>query len=577
MNSAESVAYIALARKWRPGQFADIVGQGSVVKTLMNAIRTQRIHHAYLFTGSRGIGKTSIARIFAKALRCQNPSEAPGKRFGAEQASLAEQSNESWLTSCDACPACLEITRGNSVDVIEIDGASNNGVDAVREIRESAKYLPSSGSRKIYIVDEVHMLTTAAFNAMLKTLEEPPAHVLFIFATTEPHKIPATILSRCQHFDYRRVSVTQIQQRLAEVTLAEGIEAEPGALALLARAAEGSMRDAMSLLDQVISFSGRKLTVNSTRESIGLLQSEAVLALLEAVLARKPLDALARVQQTHQAGHDLKVLTRTLLEILHGCILASVGASLGALGAEFSPEEEAEIQRIAQLRPLEEMELIFQVLHQGVEWVAKSPQPKIVLDVLVIKCATAEALAQVQTAQFGAAIAAPTAQAPAPQQVAAPTPVQASAPAVVQPAAPTPRAAPTWEGFIQFVRGARPMLASIMEHGQGEPGADVLVIAFNPADSYFKEQLQSRAYVEPLNALAREYWARPIRVQIESRAVGESVALRREREQRDHEAAIRKGAANHPTLLEAKSLFGAELAPIELIQSEGGGPHAPLE
>ena len=192
----EAFSYVVLARKWRPAQFADIVGQGHVVRTLMNAIKSNRIHQAYLFTGSRGIGKTSIARIFAKAIRC-------------EQA----KTEDSWILSCGTCSCCKEIASGNSVDVIEIDGASNNGVEAVREIRENAKYMPSTGARKIYIIDEVHMLTTAAFNALLKTLEEPPAHVIFMFATTEPHKIPATILSRCQRFDFRRVTQAQAQQR----------------------------------------------------------------------------------------------------------------------------------------------------------------------------------------------------------------------------------------------------------------------------------------------------------------------------------------------------------------------------
>src|SRR4051812_30676062 len=186
----------------------------------MNAIRAERIHQAYLFTGSRGIGKTSIARIFAKAIRC-------------EHTEWRSEKNGEWLFSCDQCSNCREITAGSSVDVMEIDGASNNGVEAVREIRENARYMPSSGSRKIYIIDEVHMLTTAAFNALLKTLEEPPPHVFFIFATTEPHKIPATILSRCQKFDYRRVTLSQIQRRLNYILSAEGLQAEEGALSLI--------------------------------------------------------------------------------------------------------------------------------------------------------------------------------------------------------------------------------------------------------------------------------------------------------------------------------------------------------
>ena len=344
----------------------------------MNAIRTGRIHQAYLMTGSRGIGKTSIARIFAKAVRCPEVKTAEGP--------------ESWLVSCGQCPSCKEIASGNSVDVIEIDGASNNGVDAVREIRENAKYMPATGGKKIYIIDEVHMLTTAAFNALLKTLEEPPAHVIFIFATTEPHKIPATILSRCQRFDLRRVTLAQIQGRLNQVCQAEGIETEAGALALVARAAEGSMRDSLSLLDQVIAYSGQKITTQSARESVGLIEGQTLMQVLRGVLARKPLDAMAAVDQAYQQGHDLKVLTRSLIEFLYGAILAKVG-STGSSGLELSQDEWSELQELTSLRSLEEMELIFQALHQGVEWIARSPQPKIVLDVLLIKCATAEGLA----------------------------------------------------------------------------------------------------------------------------------------------------------------------------------------
>lgn len=367
-------SYVVLARKWRPAQFSDIVGQSHIVRTLTNAIRLQRVHHAYLFTGSRGIGKTSIARIFAKVIRCENTRDENGV-----------------ILSCDACSSCSEITAGSSVDVIEIDGASNNGVEAVREIRENAKYMPATGAKKVYIVDEVHMLTTAAFNALLKTLEEPPAHVIFIFATTDPHKIPATILSRCQRFDYRRVTLSQIQARLEEISRAEGIQTETGALALIARAAEGSMRDALSLLDQVIAFSGQTISVQSVRESVGLIGGQVLIAIITAIFQRKPLDALKWIDEAFQQGHDLRVLTRSLTEFLHAVLLIHVGAPPSATHA-LSEEEWKELQAIAPSRSIEEIELIFQVLHHGLEWIARSPQPKTVLDVLVIKCTTADAL-----------------------------------------------------------------------------------------------------------------------------------------------------------------------------------------
>jgi DNA polymerase-3 subunit gamma/tau len=504
--------YVVLARKWRPAQFSDIVGQSHIVRTLTNAILSERIHQAYLFTGSRGIGKTSIARIFAKVIRCETVQNINGI-----------------LRSCDQCSNCKEITGSTSVDVIEIDGASNNGVEAVREIRENAKYMPSSGTRKIYIIDEVHMLTTAAFNALLKTLEEPPAHIIFVFATTEPHKIPATILSRCQRFDYRRVTLQQIQTRLSEVILAEHIQAEPGVLALMARAAEGSMRDALSLLDQVIAFAGAQISLQSVRESIGLIEGQSLIGILKGIFERKPLDALSFVEQTFQRGHDLRVLTRNLIEFLHGVLLAKIG-SPHAAALELSEEEWKELQEISQLRTLEEIELIFQVLHNGLDWIARSPQPKIVLDVLLIKCAMAESLLYIETANGAAG---PTSL-PSPQSASGSIPpsspistlgtstvssivsklaASVSSSPKVEPTAPaatvstlptftpavletsvTPPKAKTWEGFIEHVRKSRPLLASILEHSSTTtlPSMETLAndrcltICFSPQEAYFR-------------------------------------------------------------------------------------------
>jgi DNA polymerase III subunit gamma/tau len=376
-SSGAPAPYVALARKWRPAQFPEIVGQSHVVRTLSNAIRSQRLHHAYLFTGSRGIGKTSIARIFSKVIRCAD--------FKLQ---------EGWLLSCDRCSSCKEITNGNSVDVLEIDGASNNGVDAIREIRENAKFLPSVGSKKIYIIDEVHMLTTAAFNALLKTLEEPPSHVIFIFATTEPHKLPATILSRCQRYDFRRVNADQIEGRVDQILESENLQAEPGSLAILAQAADGSMRDALSLLDQAIAFCGAKLTNAGLRECFGMIEAQVIHRLLKAVLARDTKEALQVVASAHRQGHDLKMIARNLLELLHRVVLTQIGA-LEEAGLELTAQEVDELHALSKLRPLEELDLIFQAIHVGFDHIARSPQPKATIDLLIIKCALAEALVEV--------------------------------------------------------------------------------------------------------------------------------------------------------------------------------------
>jgi DNA polymerase-3 subunit gamma/tau len=636
--SSVQTPYVVLARKWRPAQFSDIVGQHHIIRTLMNAIRAERIHQAYLFTGSRGIGKTSIARIFAKVIRCEHTqTSAPDSKREdvAPKGALAID----WLSSCDACASCKEIAAGTSVDVIEIDGASNNGVEAVREIRENAKYMPSSGTRKIYIIDEVHMLTTAAFNALLKILEEPPPHVIFVFATTEPHKIPATILSRCQRFDFRRVTMVQIQTRLAEVTQAEGMQAEPGALSLIARAAEGGMRDAMSLLDQVISFSGQQINAQSVRDSIGLIEGQTLLGIVDGIFARKPLEALALVEQAYNRGHDLRVLTRSLIEFLHAAVLARIGAT-HSTSLELAEEEWNELKKSAEQRSLEEIELIFQVLHHGLEWIARSPQPKVVLDVLIVKCATAEALIYVGDSEATGGIGGsggngPRAHSAAPALTPAspvhPAPRHAAPPAAESipetapipvshhrpftPATPSPRAAtaahaiaealeqhrpataavapvvqaplvtkapvagpvPTWEGFIDQVRKTRPLLASILEHAHCEGVNEAeggLLISIPPNDAYYKDQLSSKIYNEQLLNLSKEYFGRALRIQIELRDAGESVASKRDRELKDRERTARSAAQNHPIILEARALFGGELGPIELAPAQGSeGQH----
>jgi DNA polymerase III subunit gamma/tau len=580
------------------------------VRTLVNAIRSERIHQAYLFTGSRGIGKTSIARIFAKAIRCEN------SRFENET-----------ILSCGECSSCKEITSGTGTDVIEIDGASNNGVEAVREIRENAKFMPSYGARKIYIIDEVHMLTTAAFNALLKTLEEPPAHVIFMFATTEPHKIPATILSRCQRFDFRRVTQTQAQQRLLEVSKAENLKVENGALALMARAAEGSMRDALSLLDQVIAFSGGDITVQSVRDSIGLIEGQTLLGILTGIFARKPLDALELVEQAYQRGHDLRVLGRSLVEFLHAAILAKVGAP-NSQTLELSEEEWKELRSIAALRELSEIEMIFQVLHHGLEWIARSPQPKVVLDVLVIKCATAEALIFADSAadtdtgnsNSDSSKSAPVQQASAPTkntapqtiapqaEVIAPAPSRAASIAAsisggsssvvlktgaITPAPATPvatvtapessidaslnqKVGPTFctpEGFVEYVRKSRPLLASILEHGsdgQVLETEQAFRLYYRPEESYYHKQLQNRTSLDQILLLTKEYFGKPLRMIVELKEGGESLADRKDRQHKDRQEKARQAVQSHPIIQEAKSLFGGELGPIELTDNDGG-------
>ena len=279
------MSYLVLARKWRPQSFEDIVGQEHVTRTLKNAISSERVAHAYLFTGARGVGKTSAARILAKALNCEKgPTTQP----------------------CNECTHCREIASGASVDVHEIDGASNTSVDDVRDLKEGINYLPSSCRKKIYIIDEVHMLSTSAFNALLKTLEEPPSHVIFIFATTEPHKIPGTILSRCQRFDFKRISVRLIYDRLKGIASEEGLEISEKSLMIIAREADGGMRDAQSLLDQVISFSGSKISDEEVIDVLGVIDLALIQEAAVAVLNNDPEKCLELVGRLFTYGWDVK-------------------------------------------------------------------------------------------------------------------------------------------------------------------------------------------------------------------------------------------------------------------------------
>src|SRR2546425_3290827 len=297
------MSYTVIARKWRPQNFEDVVGQRTITQTLQNAIRSKRVAHAFIFSGPRGVGKTTTARILARALNChRGPTAEP----------------------CGECVSCIEIAAGNSLDVQEVDAASNRGIDDIRELRDNIKYRPARDRFKIFIIDEVHMLTNEAFNALLKTLEEPPEHVKFIMATTEPHKVPVTILSRCQHFEFKMIPYQQILERLRLIAQSEGIEISDHALRLVCGASEGSMRDAQSALDQVLAFSGKEVRDEDVRALLGVIAEDLLNAVVDALIRRDRKALLGQLHQIAGYGHDLRVLCRKLLEHFRHLLVVKV-------------------------------------------------------------------------------------------------------------------------------------------------------------------------------------------------------------------------------------------------------------
>jgi DNA polymerase-3 subunit gamma/tau len=367
------MSYLVVARKWRPQTFEDVAGQGHITRTLQNAIRANRIAHAYLFTGVRGVGKTTAARILAKALNCENgPTPTP----------------------CNQCSRCVEITSGKCIDVLEIDGASNRGIDEVRQIIENVRYQPANCRFKVYIIDEVHQVTKDAFNALLKTLEEPPPSVKFILATTEPQRLPETILSRCQRYDFRRIALREIVERLSAIANDEGLSITDGALVLLAREADGSMRDAQSLLEQVLASAGSAAPVNekSLQEVLGLSERRALYDLSSAVIAGNAGRCLEIIATMASEGHDFCRLSRDLVEHFRNLMVARLMEKSAAHNSadllDLPDQEVAELAAQNQELSVDTLMDYFDFMSAGDDEVARSAYPRFALEAVMVRLAT---------------------------------------------------------------------------------------------------------------------------------------------------------------------------------------------
>ena len=355
------MAYVALYRRWRPESFADLVGQEHISRTLSRAVTSGQTSHAYLFTGPRGTGKTSTAKILARALNC---AEGPT------------------LTPCGVCDSCRSISDGSSMDVFEIDAASNRGIDEIRDLRESVKFAPTEGHYKIYIIDEVHMLTTEAFNALLKTLEEPPERVIFILATTEPHKVPATIQSRCQRYDFHRITVTEIRDRLIYVCKESDIAAEEDALGIIAEQADGGMRDALSILDQCMALAEGTLTAERVQEALGLVGRAWIRRMAGEIAARDAAALIAQLSELLQSGRELKQVLAELAQYFRRLMIAGVGGAVSA--AELCAGDAEELRMDAAQFTQEEIMSILRRLNETMQELRTSPQPRIAVETLLI-------------------------------------------------------------------------------------------------------------------------------------------------------------------------------------------------
>ena len=461
-----------LARKWRPRSFTELVGQEHVVRALTNALRQQRLHHAYLFTGTRGVGKTTLARILAKSLNCETGvTDAP----------------------CGKCGACTEIDAGRFVDLIELDAASNTQVDNMRELLENALYAPTSGRYKVYIIDEVHMLSRSAFNAMLKTLEEPPGHVKFILATTDPQKIPVTVLSRCLQFSLKQIPPHQIRDRLTEVLAAENVKADAPSVALVARAAEGSLRDALSLLDQAIAHGGGALDEASTRDMLGAVDKTYLHAVLRALAARDGAALAAEAGQMGERSLSFEAALQDLAVLLHRMALVQVVPdSL----ADDDPDAVA-IRELAQAFGADELQLYYQIAVQGRAEIGLAPDESAGFMMTLLR--------MLAFAPGGSAIAA----IPPQTRAAMPTAVSSRAPSATAAAATNAKADPSSWAELVGELGLSAMANQLaLRCEMIKRTADEIELRISPAD----ERLFDKPYRDKLTAAVRQHLGAQLKV-----------------------------------------------------------------
>jgi len=475
------MSYLVFARKWRPQNFDEVIGQEHIATTLKNAISLNRVAHAYLFSGPRGTGKTSMARILAKALNCEKgPAPSP----------------------CGRCDSCKEISDGRSLDVIEIDGASNRGIEQIRQLRENVKFAPAKARFKIYIIDEVHQITTDGFNALLKTLEEPPAHVKFIFATTQAYKVLPTIISRCQRFDFKALAVSAVAEKLKRIIKKEKLDVSEEALLYIARAAAGSMRDAESILDQLTSFCRGQVKLETVTRVLGMIGLEALGEVAQKIIEKKTPQALMLVERIINEGKDLFQFTAGLMEHFRNIMVAkTIGEKSAGQLIDLPQEHLKRLIQQSELLSLEEIFYIFNILTRAQESLRRTLSARVIVEMAVVKLTQRENLSSLRDilnrlAKIEQALEKPVLENNSEENNS--EEILAQGPVSVSSAELGEELSRNWGAFLQAIRAQKMLVASALELGKAiDLKGNTLSVAFPKNQRFYKETLeQNKKFIE---------------------------------------------------------------------------------